>query len=71
MYRIVEDDNPPIPEGCSLELTDFLKQCFQKDPKKRPSAEELCDHDWLRKYWVGSQVSMEPCISIEMPDLLG
>ncbi|EIN05999.1 hypothetical protein PUNSTDRAFT_136796 [Punctularia strigosozonata HHB-11173 SS5] len=53
MFRIVDDENPPIPEGCSPELEDFLRLCFQKDPKKRPSAESLCDHEWLKKYWAG------------------
>ncbi|KAF9454333.1 hypothetical protein P691DRAFT_809889 [Macrolepiota fuliginosa MF-IS2] len=53
MFRIVEDDMPPIPEGCSELLQDFLQQCFHKDYSKRPSAELLCEHPWLKKNWVG------------------
>lgn len=49
MYRIVEDEMPPIPEEWSPVLKDFLRQCFQKDPADRPNAEVLCDHDWLRE----------------------
>ncbi|KAJ7577053.1 STE/STE11/cdc15 protein kinase [Mycena floridula] len=51
MFRIVEDDMPPIPEGCSEPLRDFLSQCFDKDPAKRPTAELLCEHPWLKKNW--------------------
>ncbi|OCH87395.1 hypothetical protein OBBRIDRAFT_160313 [Obba rivulosa] len=51
MFRIVEDNMPPIPEGCSESLQDFLKLCFHKDPTKRPSAEALCEHEWLKKHW--------------------
>ncbi|KAF8159453.1 hypothetical protein B0H34DRAFT_673825 [Crassisporium funariophilum] len=52
MFRIVEDAMPPLPEGCSDLLQDFLQQCFHKDPSKRPSAEILCEHLWLKKNWV-------------------
>ncbi|KAJ1799643.1 Protein kinase of the Mitotic Exit Network [Coemansia sp. RSA 2399] len=50
LYRIVEDDHPPIPEGISEELKDFLLQCFQKDPKARPTAAELMSHSWMKQY---------------------
>lgn len=50
LYRIVEDDHPPIPEGISEELKDFLLQCFHKDPKKRPTAEKLMGHSWTAQY---------------------
>lgn len=53
MFRIVEDDRPPIPEKCSDSLRDFLIQCFDKDPTKRPTAEALFEHEWLRKTWTG------------------
>ena len=41
---------PPIPDDWSPLLKDFLKQCFQRDPADRPSAEVLCEHDWLKQY---------------------
>ncbi|KAJ2655596.1 Protein kinase of the Mitotic Exit Network [Coemansia sp. RSA 1200] len=50
LYRIVEDDHPPIPEGISEELKDFLLQCFKKDPKARPTATELMSHGWMAQY---------------------
>ncbi|EPQ56313.1 hypothetical protein GLOTRDRAFT_120867 [Gloeophyllum trabeum ATCC 11539] len=55
MFRIVEDDAPPLPEGCSDLLKDFLTQCFHKDPAMRPSAEMLCEHEWLKKNWIGAK----------------
>ena len=42
---------PPIPKGFSEPLQDFLKLCFNKDPVKRPNAEMLCEHPWLKNEW--------------------
>ncbi|KAJ1643166.1 Protein kinase of the Mitotic Exit Network [Coemansia asiatica] len=50
LYRIVEDEHPPIPEGISEELKDFLLQCFRKDPRERPTATELMSHSWTAQY---------------------
>ncbi|KAH8108352.1 hypothetical protein DFH11DRAFT_1732067, partial [Phellopilus nigrolimitatus] len=50
MYRIVDDPMPPIPDEWSPLLKDFLKLCFQRDPADRPSAEALCEHDWLKEH---------------------
>ncbi|KAF8265070.1 kinase-like domain-containing protein [Lactarius quietus] len=51
MFRIVEDESPPIPERFSGPLLDFLKECFHKDPAMRPSAEQLFEHEWLKNHW--------------------
>lgn len=58
MFRIVEDDMPPIPPECSPEMEDFLQQCFKKDPRQRPDAETLFEHPWLKKAWGQHRVSM-------------
>ncbi|KAI0275614.1 kinase-like domain-containing protein [Russula aff. rugulosa BPL654] len=47
MFRIIENDGPPIPEGLSDLLVAFLKECFHKTPVQRPSANELSQHEWL------------------------
>ncbi|KJE97969.1 serine/threonine-protein kinase ppk11 [Capsaspora owczarzaki ATCC 30864] len=47
MFRIVQDDHPPLPEGVSGALRDFFIQCFQKDPNLRISAKKLLRHPWL------------------------
>lgn len=49
MFRIVEDDHPPLPEVSEL-MHDFLLCCFQKHPQDRPSATELLDHPWLQMH---------------------
>ncbi|TPX37860.1 hypothetical protein SeMB42_g06841 [Synchytrium endobioticum] len=49
LFRIVEDDNPPLPEGISPELKAFLMKCFQKDIANRADATELLQHEWIRR----------------------
>lgn len=46
LYRIVQDESPPIPE-CSKMCEDFLYKCFQKDPELRNSADILLKHPWI------------------------
>eukprot|EP01025_Chloroclados_australasicus_P033324 TRINITY_DN3394_c0_g3_i2.p1 TRINITY_DN3394_c0_g3~~TRINITY_DN3394_c0_g3_i2.p1 ORF type:complete len:1167 (-),score=114.54 TRINITY_DN3394_c0_g3_i2:813-4313(-) len=48
LYRIVQDDNPPLPRAITLDLRDFLLKCFQKDPQNRPSAAILLQHKWIK-----------------------
>ncbi|KAI8342992.1 kinase-like domain-containing protein, partial [Chlamydoabsidia padenii] len=50
LFRIVEDDYPPIPNGLSQDLCDFLQQCFAKNPNDRPTATDLLTHSWICKY---------------------
>ena len=47
LYRIVQDEYPPLPTNISPDLKDFLIKCFQKEPFFRKSAQELLDHPWL------------------------
>ncbi|KAL1406197.1 Protein kinase of the Mitotic Exit Network [Vanrija albida] len=48
LFRIVEDAMPPLPVGASADALDFLKLCFAKDPKQRPTAAMLFQHEWVR-----------------------
>ncbi|KAJ7536364.1 hypothetical protein O6H91_12G066000 [Diphasiastrum complanatum] len=48
LFRIVQDDHPPIPEHLSAGITDFMHQCFQKDAKRRPDAKTLLKHPWIQ-----------------------
>ena len=64
MFRIVEDEMPPLPESCSDLLKDFLRQCFHKEPAARPSAEVLCEHAWLRANWAAHNQAVRPQDSI-------
>ncbi|KAJ1659926.1 Protein kinase of the Mitotic Exit Network [Dispira simplex] len=47
LFRIVEDDCPPLPEGISGPLKQFLQECFKKDPAQRPTASELLKLPWI------------------------
>lgn len=47
LFRIVQDDCPPIPEGVSPVVKDFLYHCFQKDCNLRVSAKKLLRHPWM------------------------
>lgn len=47
LFRIVQDDCPPIPEGVSPIVKDFLYHCFQKDVNLRISAKKLLRHPWM------------------------
>jgi serine/threonine-protein kinase 24/25/MST4 len=48
---VVEDDVPLPPKGqYTEELRDFLRQCLQKDPYKRPPAETLLQHPFITRH---------------------
>ncbi|GAA5808988.1 hypothetical protein MFLAVUS_002388 [Mucor flavus] len=53
LYRIVEDDEPPIPKNIALseEARDFLICCFKKNPADRPSAYDLMQSKWMAPYF--------------------
>lgn len=41
MYQLGQEQIPPIPEKWSEDAKDFAKWCFEIDPEKRPTAEQL------------------------------
>ncbi|CCX13105.1 Similar to MAP kinase kinase kinase wis4; acc. no. O14299 [Pyronema omphalodes CBS 100304] len=49
MWNIAAGHPPqlPTPDQLSDLGIDFLKKCFERDPKVRPSAAELLQHDWI------------------------
>ncbi|KAI9240038.1 MAG: kinase-like domain-containing protein, partial [Podila humilis] len=57
LFRIVEDERPPLPTNISVDLLDFLCQCFQKDPTLRPSAGALGRHVWIKRNF-GARVTI-------------
>ncbi|XP_047268510.1 MAP3K epsilon protein kinase 1 isoform X2 [Capsicum annuum] len=48
LFRIVQDDHPPIPDSLTPAITDFLRQCFKKDARQRPDAKTLLSHPWIQ-----------------------
>ncbi|KAJ3006599.1 hypothetical protein HKX48_009576, partial [Thoreauomyces humboldtii] len=49
LFRIVEDESPPLPEGISEDLRSFFSLCFNRDTTKRATARELLQHHWIMK----------------------
>ena len=49
MYNIAQGNPPQLPsrEQVSEQGIDFLKRCFARDPKRRASAAELLQCDWI------------------------
>jgi len=53
MFHIgVATQHPPLPDPSQLSLQgiDFIRQCLNIDPVKRPSAAELMDHPWMMAF---------------------
>lgn len=48
LSSIMMDDIPPLPEKFSNEFNDFISSCLIKDPKMRPSEDDLLAYGWLR-----------------------
>ena len=48
---LVSTDIPQLPsaERVGVECLDFLKQCFIREPEKRPGASELLEHEYLEE----------------------
>ncbi|KCV73294.1 STE/STE11/CDC15 protein kinase [Fonticula alba] len=47
IVRIVRDEHPPLPELASPGVKALLLRCFQKDPSRRASAQELLQHPFF------------------------
>ncbi|CAI5734313.1 unnamed protein product [Peronospora destructor] len=47
LFRIVQEDHPPLPQRMSPALHDFIMKCFMKEPRLRASADELLVHPWI------------------------
>ena len=58
MFRIVEDECPPIPDRFSGPLVAFLEERFHKNPAMRPSAEKLLAHEYSKNDWGVGKVSL-------------
>eukprot|EP00249_Psilotum_nudum_P025607 c30293_g1_i1 orf=1-2289(-) len=52
LYRIgCTDEVPPFPHSLSAEGKDFLRKCFQRDPKERWTSAQLLKHPFLEDAW--------------------
>src|SRR5581483_1901194 len=50
--KICEGLRPKIVEGTEIEYAKLMERCWNSDPTKRPTAEELIEHfnEWDRKF---------------------
>ncbi|RDX91129.1 Mitogen-activated protein kinase kinase kinase 1, partial [Mucuna pruriens] len=60
LFRIGRGEPPPIPEDLSNNARDFILQCLQVNPSKRPTAAQLSDHPFLRKTFLSPLSSAPP-----------
>ncbi|KAJ3161776.1 hypothetical protein HDU86_006547 [Geranomyces michiganensis] len=70
LFRIVEDDSPPLPPDISPELSDFFSKCFQRDTSKRATAKELLSHEWIVKKYKDAQTAEESLKLLEIGNLV-
>lgn len=68
MQHLLTLPAPAVGNGFSYNLKDFVKQCLQKDPKKRPSAESLLKHRFIKKMAKDESYLQNQVLSI-LPDL--
>ncbi|GMG39015.1 unnamed protein product [Ambrosiozyma monospora] len=50
LFKIPDDPPPTLGSGFSEEFNDFVNQCLNKDPLKRPKAVHLLKHKFIKKY---------------------
>ncbi|KAI9253095.1 kinase-like domain-containing protein [Helicostylum pulchrum] len=62
MFKIVEEDCPPLPANISDDLENFLKLCFKKNPVERPTAQHLLYHPWVTQQPVTTTPLVSPII---------
>lgn len=57
LFRIGRGQPPPVPESLSKEARDFILQCLQVNPNKRPTASQLLDHPFVKRPLLLSPIS--------------
>ncbi|XP_073396417.1 uncharacterized protein [Physcomitrium patens] len=60
MFQIgYKDEIPAVPASLSSEAQDFLRRCFERDPRKRWTSGELLEHPFLTTRHVAKKVEVE------------
>ncbi|MCJ1284769.1 Suppressor of Sensor Kinase (SLN1) [Xylographa opegraphella] len=67
MYNIAQGNPPQLPSSDQLSTkgVDFLKKCFERDPRRRASAAELLQSEWI--FEIRQQVALAGEGEIQTP----
>ena len=67
MYNIAQGNPPQLPSSDQLSTKgmDFLKKCFERDPRRRASAAELLQSEWI--FEIRQQVALAGEGEIQTP----
>jgi serine/threonine protein kinase len=71
MFQIVNQEAPSltVPAQWSEGFRDFVARILVKDPEKRPTPDQLLEHEWLRQ-WVGKEREVLRELAAEYSKLL-
>ena len=50
VYKIVQEECPPIPNYFSSDLSSLVKSMLQKNDEKRPTVSDLLSLPFMRRY---------------------
>ena len=48
LWKLAHGELPPIPDDLPEDAKDFIRSCLQVDPSKRPVADQLLQHPFIR-----------------------
>ncbi|TQD91313.1 hypothetical protein C1H46_023064 [Malus baccata] len=60
LFKIGKGEPPQVPDSLSKDAQNFIHQCLQVDPKKRPTAAQLLIHPFLKRPLPTSSGSASP-----------
>ncbi|ODV87864.1 hypothetical protein CANARDRAFT_193653 [[Candida] arabinofermentans NRRL YB-2248] len=61
LFKIADEPSPTLGSSFSTEFNNFVDQCLQKDPSRRPTAKILLNHSFIKK---GSKTSSKQIINL-------
>ncbi|MCO5604313.1 hypothetical protein L7F22_058478 [Adiantum nelumboides] len=68
LWKVGHGEAPPIPETLSEEAKDFIKQCLEVNPLRRPLASRLLEHPFV-KYVGGTGLTPRNSFTQEVSEL--